>query len=172
MFSLQHITRRDAITALFTILGASPLSAQINAGDTREMSIVVPDFFGQSPDELEKGRDVAVGIASNLRNSGRFTLLDPAKYAVSVTKIDVMPKFDVWRAVSAGYLVVGLLSHLPDGRFKVQFRLWDVMAAQQLYGAVYFFSENQLRRVPHIIADSIYEHVTGQAGRFDDEKKN
>jgi Tol biopolymer transport system component len=46
------------------------------------------------------------------------------------------------------------------------------MAGQQLEGAQYFVESSRWRRIPHIIASSIYERLIGQAGRFDDGDKN
>jgi TolB protein len=170
MFSLKCITRREAVTALFTAGVSRPVFAQINAGSARVISIAVSDFFGDSQDELEKGRTVANGIASDLRDSGRFTLVDPGTGIAINT--DIVPKFNDWRALNADCLVTGRLSLQSDGRFKVEFRLWEIVAAAQLSAAQYFVAANQWHRVPHVIADSIYERLTGQVGRFDNENKN
>jgi TolB protein len=86
-----------------------------------------------------------------------------------VIDTDQVPAFDRWRALNAQGLVTGRLSLQPDGRFKVEFRLWDAATAQQIYVAQHFVAPDQWHRIPHVIADSIYEKLTGQTIRFEDK---
>jgi TolB protein len=169
MSHLTRIGRRGAIMALFASLLAGPLSARDATADAPALLIAIPGFFGISPDELEKGRGIASLIASDLRGSGKFTPLDPNKYGGMVIDTDPAPEFNHWRALNVQCLVTGRLSLQPDGRFKVEFRLWDVATAQQIYASQYFVAPDQWHRVPHIIANSIYERLTGQAARFEDK---
>src|ERR1035437_5930741 len=169
MSRMKHIERREAIIALLASLVSGRLSARNVTGDAPAPLIAVAGFFGISPDELAKGHDLALLIASDLRDSGKFTPLDPGKYSGMVINTDPVPEFNSWRALNAECLVTGRLSLQSDGRFTVEFRLWDVVTAQQIYGAQYFFAPNQWHRVPHVIADSIYEQLTGQAARFEDK---
>jgi TolB protein len=53
------------------------------------------------------------------------------------------------------------------GRFKTEFRLWDVLAGQQIAGQQYFTDPSLWRRVGHIISDAVYSKVTGLGGFFD-----
>jgi TolB protein len=164
IYPLERIERRDVIIALFASLVAGPLNAQNAAGS---ILIAVPEF-GVSPDQLERGRDLARVIVADLRSSGIFMPLDPAKYSGIVINTDDVPRFNKWRALRVDGLVTGRISLQSDGRFKVEVRLWDVVAGQQLYGAQYFADPNQWNRIPHIIADAIFERLTGQAGRFEE----
>jgi len=95
----------------------------------------------------------------------------PYRFTGIVVNTDTVPKFSDWRALNADCLVADRLSLQSDGRFKVEFRLWDVASAQPFYGAQYFVAQNEWHRVPHVVAASIFERLTGQAGRFDEEKK-
>ena len=54
-----------------------------------------------------------------------------------------------------------------DGKLKAEFRLWDVFAGKQLAGEQFFARPKDARRIGHIIADSIYERITGEKGYFD-----
>jgi TolB protein len=172
MSCLKYIKRREVVIALLASLVSRPLSARIITGGKSTLLIAVRGFAGISPDEQKKGHDLALLIASDLRDSGSFMLLDPGKFTEIVINADNVPEFKDWRALSADCLVTGRISLQSDGRFKVEFRLWDVVTGQQLYAAQHFVAPDQLHRVPHIIANSIYEHLIGQVGRFDDNNKN
>lgn len=54
-----------------------------------------------------------------------------------------------------------------DGRAKVEFRLWDVYGQKQLIGMSYTTTQDNWRRIGHIISDEIYKHLTGEDGYFD-----
>ena len=48
-----------------------------------------------------------------------------------------------------------------------EYRLWDVFSGQYLVGKQFFASPDNWRRLAHIIADSVYERLTGEKGYFD-----
>ncbi len=54
-----------------------------------------------------------------------------------------------------------------DGRLRVEFRLWDVYAEQQLTGLQFFTTPDNWRRIAHLISDAIYKRLTGEDGYFD-----
>src|SRR6185437_4285126 len=64
-------------------------------------------------------------------------------------------------------LVTGNVTVQPDGRLQVEFRLWDILAQQQLTGLKYTTTQQNWRRIAHIIADAIYKRITGEDGYFD-----
>ena len=69
--------------------------------------------------------------------------------------------------INAQALVTGRITQEADGRLNAEFRLWDIFAGQQLIGQQFFTDPNNWRRVAHIIADAIYERLTGEKGYFD-----
>ncbi|HCX14379.1 MAG TPA: Tol-Pal system protein TolB, partial [Rhodospirillaceae bacterium] len=56
---------------------------------------------------------------------------------------------------------------LPNGQSRVAFRLWDVIGGQQIVGQAYATQPENWRRVAHIIADLVYQSITGESGYFD-----
>lgn len=78
-----------------------------------------------------------------------------------------LPRFGDWRIINAQALLQGRAKMVPDGRLKVEFRLWDVFAEQQMIGLAYYTVPENWRRIAHIIADSIYKRMTGESGYFD-----
>ncbi len=79
---------------------------------------------------------------------------------------DAVPSFDDWRVLNAQALVVGRIGS-ADGRLKAEFRLWDIYSGKQLAGEQFFSQPKDARRIGHIIADTIYERITGEKGYFD-----
>ena len=72
---------------------------------------------------------------------------------------ETLPRFGDWRTIQAQALVTGQASLLPDGKLKVDFRLWDVLAEQQMVGLTFSTTAENWRRLGHLIADAIYAKI-------------
>ena len=81
--------------------------------------------------------------------------------------MNAAPRFPDWRAIRSDALVVGNVALGADGRLVAEFRLWDVASGRQLAGQRFATSAQNWRRVGHIIADQVYERLTGEKGYFD-----
>ena len=106
-------------------------------------------------------------IAANLERSGLFRPIDQGAYIQSAADMQVQPRFVDWRQINAQALVTGRVEHEADGRIRVEFRLWDVFAEEQMTGFVYRTTPANWRRIAHIISDAIYKRLTGETGYFD-----
>ncbi len=135
----------------------------INKGNVEPLPIAVTDFI--SNDDI--GRQISEVISADLRRSGLFAPIDPNAFIQKITNPDVAPRFEDWRVINAQAIVVGRVTREADGRLKTEFRLWDTFAAQQLIGQQFFTQPENWRRVAHIIADAIYQRLTGERGYFD-----
>jgi TolB protein len=140
---------------------------EITSGNVAPLPIALPDFIGGTPGDAEAARGITQVITADLKRSGLFAPVDPAAYIEKIVNSDAVPRFEDWRAINAQALVTGRLTRQPDGRLKAEFRLWDVFAGQQLTGQQYFTTPDIWRRVAHIIADAVYERLTGEKGYFD-----
>lgn len=78
-----------------------------------------------------------------------------------------MPNFKLWSAVRAQVLVQAKLTAEPDDMYRLEFYVWDVAAAEQIEAQSLVASKKSLRRLAHIMADAIYERLTGETGYFD-----
>jgi TolB protein len=174
---LKHLTRRRLLmtsAALGTgaMLGLprvahAVLSIDVTQGNVQPLPIAIPEFVAGSPADTEQARAVTQIITSDLKRSGLFAPIDPAAFIEKITTIDTVPRFTDWRTINAQGLVTGRVTRQPDGRLKSEFRLWDVVGGTQLTGQQYFTSPDNYRRIAHIIADAIYERLTGEKGYFD-----
>lgn len=163
-----RLMRCGAILLAFLLGSGGPLRAElridVTGGNISPVPIAIPPFAGAGNAEAAAGRDVPGVVSADLVNSGLFRPVDPGSLAQNPA---AQPNFADWRQAGAQALVTGDESALPDGRIKVDFRLWDVFAGQQLTGYGYTTTPRNWRRVAHIIADEIYKRLTGEDGYFD-----
>src|SRR5262249_25011055 len=124
-------------------------------------------FTGQDQGASRAGADITGVIIADLERSGLFKAINPSAFVQDATTVHESPKFADWRVINAQGLVTGKVMTQSDGRLKVEFRLWDVFAEQQLTGMAYFTVPKNWRRIAHIIADAIYKRITGEEGYFD-----
>lgn len=156
-----------AVAALGVRNAHAVLRIDITQGTIQPLPIALPDFIGAGAGDQELGRNITAVITNNLRRSGLFAPIEPNAFIEKIANVDVAPRFQDWRVINAQGLVTGRVGRQPDGRFRTEFRLWDVFAGQQLTGQQYFTQPEHWRRIAHIISDQIYERLTGEKGYFD-----
>ncbi|MYZ48128.1 Tol-Pal system beta propeller repeat protein TolB [Propylenella binzhouense] len=156
-----------AAAALAATPAAAQLKVDITRGNVQPMPIAIPPFVGAAGSVDELSRNVSGVITADLKRSGLFAPLDPAGFVDPVVPPSAMPNFVNWRPLNAQALVSGAVTAMPDGRLMAEYRLWDIFSGQQLTGQQFYASPNSWRRIAHIIADSIYERLTGEKGYFD-----
>ncbi|MGU3576862.1 Tol-Pal system beta propeller repeat protein TolB [Brucellaceae bacterium C25G] len=158
-----------AVAVIITASMAATLPARavveinINKGNVEPLPIAVTDFL--SGDQL--GANISAVIAADLERSGLFSPIDKKAFIEKISNPDAAPRFEDWKVINAQALVTGRITKQPDGRLKAEFRLWDTFGGQQLTGQQFFTTPDNWRRVAHIIADAIYERLTGEKGYFD-----
>lgn len=170
---LPRLGRRElfAVAAGGALAAARPAGAEIRI-DVREgrpvpVPIAISPFFGSGAD-AQTGGQIRNVIADNLERSGLFAPINPQAYIQSAEQLrNAAPRFPDWRQINAQGLVHGVAALQPDGRLRVEFRLWDVFGESQIEGRVYTTQASNWRRVAHIISDAIYKRVTGEDGYFD-----
>ena len=139
------------------------LEIDVNKGVVEPLPIAITDFL--SGDSL--GADISGVIEADLKRSGLFAPVDKAAFIEKISNPDVAPRFSDWTVINAQALVTGRVTTEADGRVRAEFRLWDTYAGQQLVGEQYFANKANWRRISHIIADTIYQRLTGEKGYFD-----
>lgn len=159
--------------AAVSMLWAAPQAAQaelvvdITRGFVEPLPIAVTDFYGDNPNDARFGKDIAGVVSADLARSGLFRPIEQGAFIQDAATLRVAPRFGDWRLINAQALISGATQLQPDGRLRVEFRLWDVYAETQITGLAYFTTPANWRRVAHIIADAIYKRLTGEDGYFD-----
>lgn len=151
------------MSAVATLPARALVEINVNKGNVEPLPIAITDFL--SGDGI--GAEIAGIVAADLKRSGLFAPIDKAAFIEKISNPDAAPRFEDWKVINAQALVTGRVSQEADGRLRAEFRLWDTFAGQQLTGEQFFSSKANSRRVAHIIADAIYERLTGEKGYFD-----
>ena len=158
---------RGLCLALGILLTGTPsyaaLKIDITQGNVEPLPIAVLDFVSDGT----VGRDLAQVVIADLERSGLFRPVDREAYIESNIGVNVRPRFKDWRVINALAMVTGRAVMHSDGRLLVEFRLWDVVAEQQMVGLQFFTPPENWRRIAHLVADAIYERLTGETGYFD-----
>jgi len=154
-----------AFAALLALSGPAfaALQVDVNQGNVQPLPIAIPDFIG----DPASGANIAKVVRADLERSGLFKPLDPKSFIDQIKNINAAPTFADWRVINAQGLVTGQATMQPDGRLRVDFRLWDIYGESQMLGLQYFTQPENWRRIAHLVSDAIYERITGEKGYFD-----
>ena len=164
------------ILAAFLLIWSLPAQAELRidvAGAERKpMPIAVPEMIGSNSNIFNKiigtnyGDKVREVMVADLERSGLFNILPEKSYIEKMTNINYVPSFVDWNAIKAQVLVQSKIMELPGDKLQVDFRLWDVIAEKEMLGKTFSTTKNNWRRLAHVVADAIYERLTGEKGYF------
>ncbi len=159
------------LLALVVLAGAAGragavVELNITQGNIQALPIAIADFASDSSLDPKTAQEISDVVASDLKSSGLFSPIDPAAFIEKGLDTERTPRFEDWRAINAQALVVGRIGS-DGGRIKAEFRLWDPVAGKQLTGEQFFTRPREARRIGHLIADAVYERITGEKGYFD-----
>lgn len=145
-------------------LSSEGLRGTQRQGVVAPIPIAIPAFTGDDP---KLAQEVAQVLMADLERSGLFQPLDPASFLEEIRDVNALPRFPDWRQIGAEALAVGRVTRGGDGRLTSEFRLWDVTSGKQLAGQRFTTGAQNWRRVGHLVADQVYERLTGEKGYFD-----
>ena len=156
------------VVMCFVFIGVAraELKVDIIAGGVEPIAVAVQkiETVGNvSARDAEMIRDV---VDADLKSTGLFRIV--ARDALpEFVEMGKMPDFTLWRAVKAQVLVQAKLSAESGGRYNLEFYVWDVNGREQIEAQSLVASKKSARRLAHIMADAIYERLTGEVGYFD-----
>ena len=112
------------------------------------------------------GSKISEIVENNLKQSGLFNPLDKDAFLQKPDIAHLKPRFEDWALIKAQALITGKVTY-ADEKLRVEFRLWDVLAAKEIMALAFTTVPSNWRRVGHIITDKVYERLTGEKGYFD-----
>ena len=151
------------------------IEVDITRGNLNPLPIAVSPLFSdnQTEDKLFKetdikniGIEIAKVVENNLKRTGLFNPLDKKAFLQNPDLAHLKPRFEDWALIKSQALITGQVK-LEKDKLRVEFRLWDVLAAKEMLALAFTTVPNNWRRIGHIITDKIYERLTGEKGYFD-----
>jgi TolB protein len=112
------------------------------------------------------GAQITQVISDDLNHSGLFRTIDPSSFVPNSIN-NGTPVWQNWTLLGAQGIVTGDVSDAGGGQLRVEFRLWSVQSQSQVQGTAYTTTQDNWRRIGHIIADTIYQQMIGDKGYFD-----
>ncbi|MFI3241151.1 MAG: Tol-Pal system beta propeller repeat protein TolB [Alphaproteobacteria bacterium] len=165
---------RKIITILFfclTFFLSAGVKAELTidvSGAMREpMPIAMPEIVADGFWNSQYAEKIRKVVIADLERSGLFEVIPDRSYIEDISSVNQEPIFNDWKAINAQALVQMELFRVSETELKVEMRLWDVFGAYQLKGQAFSTTTDNWRRIAHVIADSIYERLTGEKGYFD-----
>jgi len=160
---------------IFNSSAIALVEVDITRGNLNPLPIAVsPLYIEPGSNEIKQdgkvikniGKEIAKVIEVNFRRSGLFNPLKEDSFVQNPDIAHVKPRFEDWRLIKAQALVTGKVI-VSDDKLRVEFRLWDVVAAKEMIALAFSTTPENWRRVAHIISDKIYQRLTGEEGYFD-----
>lgn len=159
------------ILALVMCLVVTPAKAELQIdvnGATRDpLPLAFPEMIHEGFWVGQYAGKIRSVVIADLERSGLFRIIPENSYIQELTSVDEQPNFVDWKAINAHALVQSAVKEVNPNTLRVEFRLWDVYAENQLKGQSFTTTKDNWRRVAHVIADAIYERLTGEKGYFD-----
>ena len=137
-------------------IAVSPLYIEPGSKDVKQGDKVIKNI----------GEEISKVIEINFKRSGLFNPLKKDSFVQNPDIAHIKPRFEDWRLIKAQALVTGKVI-VSDEKLRVEFRLWDTVAAKEMLALAFSTTPSNWRRVAHIISDKVYQRLTGEEGYFD-----
>ena len=163
------------LTILLPFRAFALIEVDITRGNLNPLPVAVSplsidEVSKKSLDKILKkiniGSEISVIVENNLKQSGLFNPLNKDAFLQKPDIVHLKPRFEDWALIKAQALITGKVTFV-DEKLRVEFRLWDVLAAKEMMALAFTTVPNNWRRVGHIITDKVYERLTGEKGYFD-----
>ena len=75
------------------------------------------------------GSEISIIVENNLRTSGLFNPLNREAFLQAPDIANLKPRIEDWNLIKAQALITGKVTYV-DEKLRVEFRLWDILAAK------------------------------------------
>jgi len=137
-------------------IAVSPLHIESGSVDIKQGDKIIKNV----------GEKISKVIEINFKRSGLFNPLKKDSFVQKPDIAHIKPRFEDWRLIKAQALVTGKVT-VSEDKLRIEFRLWDVVAAKEMLALAFSTTPSNWRRVAHMISDKVYQRLTGEEGYFD-----
>ena len=171
----MNLLRILAILLLVQFKAYALIEVDITRGNLSPLPIAVSPLSSDKDSlaEFEKilkkkdlGSEISIIVENNLKQTGLFNPLEKDAFLQEPEIAHLKPRFEDWALIKSHALITGKVE-IVDEKLRVEFRLWDVLAAKEMLALAFTTVPTNWRRVGHIITDKVYERLTGEKGYFD-----
>ncbi len=152
--------------SFFIGIAHAEIKVDIVAGGADPISIAIQKFETDGKVSSKDAAMIRDVVESDLKTTGLFRIVNRDAFPEYV-KMNDMPKFSSWAAIKTQILVQAKMVALPDSKYKLEFYVWDVAGKEQIEAQSLITTKKSARRMAHIMADAVYERLTGEEGYFD-----
>lgn len=154
-------------TLLLSHSTLAALNLELTQGVANRVPIVIVPFETTTT-SLTPENDVSRVIESDLSHSGQFKVTMAKTHALPTDYTRDKVSVDYWRARHIDDVIVGKISAIGEGKYRVQVDLVQVAQGrkQVLLQRVFTVQYTQLRTLAHHVSDLVYEKLTGVKGIF------
>lgn len=151
---------------LVSIGTRAEIKIDVTGAQSDPLPFALPVFATSGYGLSDTAEEMTEVIVNDLERSGLFRHIDKNAYIQNLKSVNDRPVFQDWQAINAQALIYGTIKETM-GNLNVSFRIFDVYAQTQLDAKSFTADSEAWRKLAHMIADSIYERVTGEKGYFD-----
>ncbi len=153
-------------SCLFISVAHAELKVDIIAGGVDPIAVAVQRFETDGKVSKKDADMVRSVLENDLKSSGLFRIVGHDAFP-EFAKMNDLPNFQSWMAIKTQVLVQVKMVAEKNNRYKIDFYVWDVNGKEQIEAQSLVSSKKSARRMAHIMADAIYERLTGEVGYFD-----
>ncbi len=163
---LKKILSFFMLFALVVLPARAELKVDIIAGATEPIPVAVQKFETVGNVSAKDAAMIRTIVEADLKSTGLFRIVSHDAFP-EYLKMGALPNFKSWMAIKTQVLVQAKLSASDGGKYKLEFYVWDINGQEQIEAQSLIASKKSARRLAHIMADAIYERLTGEIGYFD-----
>lgn len=150
----------------FVSIAQAELRIDVTGSQSDPLPFAMQNLFNPDGSRSAFGQDITEVVVADLERSGLFRYINSDAYIQHFRSINDRPNFQDWQAIQAQALIYGTIKEHGDN-ITISFRIWDVYAQKQMDAKSFTVKSESWRKVAHMLADKIYERVTGEKGYFD-----
>jgi len=161
-----------------SLFAANNLTIDVDNTEVKKINIVFEkiDYVGHSYSSRAIIDKILKTIKNDLNTTGLFSVQN-SKNSVydKYNEVKDLSNNDLTNLVISKYsqttvdaVLSGVLEINQENKIELKVRLWDILDQRELFAKYYIINETNWKRVSDIIADNIYELLTGEnSGHFD-----